>query len=187
MNQIERQIESDKRAPRVFTCANGVHLRLRAVPSLAIVAIQKQLKEPPVPTFFNEEKQRDEENPNDPNYITALNQYRSDSADATTTAYLANGVTVIEPLPEGIPALDDEEWAEGYRLSGLDIPDKGIGRRVAWLKYVIVGDEDLGDLIGQIALAGGLVTEEAVQDVAATFRNNSTGDTDISDKTDTEV
>lgn len=187
MNQIQQSIENDKRAPHIFVCANGVQLKLRAVPSLAIVAIQKQLKEPPVPTFFNDEKQRDEENPNDPNYIRELNEWRAASADATTTAYLANGVTVITPLPDNVEPVDSQEWSEGLVLSGLVIADSGIQRRVAWLKYYIVGDEDLGDLIGQIAIAGGLVTEEAVQDVAATFRNNGTGNTDTTDKADTEV
>lgn len=187
MNQIQQSIENDKRAPRVYTCSNGVQLRLRAVPSLAIVAIQRQLKEPPVPTFYNEEKQRDEENPNDPTYIRMKNEFAMASADATTTAYLANGITVLDPLPEDISPMDSDDWAEGFVLSGLDIPASGIGRRVAWLKYHVIPDEDLGDLIGAIAIAGGLVTEQAVQDVAATFRDNDTGPTNITSINGAEV
>lgn len=185
MQQVYDGLNAKQR--RIFTCANGVMLALRPVPSLAIVAITRQLKEPKPPIIIDEERgNREYENPSDPSYIRAIEDYRNALGDATTTAYLANGVTVQEPLPDGIIPMDSAEWSEGLELIGLTIPTSGIARRVAWLKYHIVGDSDLADLITAIATAGGLVSEEDVAAVAETFRNNTTGHADIESNDKTE-
>lgn len=168
---------SDKRAPYIFVTKVGVRLKLRHVPSMVIVAAQKQLKQPVIPRWHNTDKDRDEDNPNDPGYLRELAEYNSKVGDITTDAYLVNGVTVLEPLPDSVYSIDSSEWAEGLEFIGIEVPKTGVARRLAWLKYYIVGDEDLADLIKSIAIAGGVVTEEQVQEALDSFRNNQTGST----------
>lgn len=55
--------------PREFKTRDGVKLEISAVPSMVVLAMQKTLVKPEVPTWRNEEKQRTEENPNDPAYV----------------------------------------------------------------------------------------------------------------------
>jgi hypothetical protein len=173
---VETRVEK-KDMTEVIT-RDGVKLKIRAVPSLVVLAIQKQCNEPAVPIFRNEEKQRDEENPNDPNYIRAVKDYNEKVGELTTQAYLANGIEVVEPLPDGIYSLDDDKWAEGLKLVGLDIPDEGIARKVAYLRWYLIPDEDVADIIGKIAVAGGVVSEEQIAKAAESFRDNTQRDTD---------
>lgn len=170
---IQQEIENEKRAPNVYTTRNGTVLKLRHVPSLTVLAVQRSIKKPQVPKWFNQAKEREEENPNDPVYLQALQDYNNSTGDAAIDTYLANGVSVMK-LGDDCP-LEDDEWAEGLQLVGIEIPVSGVSRRVAWLKYHVVGDEDLGNLTAAIAIAGGVVTEEAVAAAAESFRNNSTG------------
>lgn len=173
MEQITRSIEDEKHAPNVYTTRNGTVLKLRHVPSLTVLAVQRGIKKPQVPKWFNQAKEREEENPNDPMYLQALEDYSAATGDAAIDTYLANGISVIK-LGDDCP-LEDNEWAENLQLVGIEIPDSGAKRRVAWLKFHVVGDEDLGNLTAAIAIAGGVVTEEAVAQAAESFRNNSTG------------
>lgn len=173
VDQRTASIEQDKRSPHVYTTRNGTVLKLRHVPSLTVLAVQRGIKKPEVPRWFNEAKSREEENPNDPQYTKAVEDYNAHIGDAAIDTYLANGVSVLR-LGDDCP-LEESDWAEGLQLVGIEIPQSGVQRRVCWLKYHVIGDEDLGNLTAAIAIAGGVVTEEAVIAAAESFRNNGTG------------
>ena len=172
-NEIAASIDSDKKAPRVFTTSNGVNLRLRPVSPFLIMAAQKQIVEPEVPHWYNQDKAREEYNDNDPNYVKALADYKVKQSEIVNDTLLANGVTVVQPLPDDVYPLESDEWAEGIRFLGIDVPDSGLARRVCWLRYHVLGDvEDLTGLMIAITSAGGIVTEEAVEAAADSFRGD---------------
>lgn len=185
-NQIQQSISDDKRAPRIFTTRNGVQLRLRSVSPFLVLEAQKRIVKPTEPMWYNEAKSREEPNPLDPNYVRAVDDYNTKMAELVNDTYLANGVTLLpnQPLPESIPDIDSEDWAEGIKYSlGADVPHSGIGRRVLWLKYCVVTHvEDLGDLIAAISVASGLVSEEQVQQAVESFRDNQERSTDNNDQ-----
>lgn len=153
---------------------SGVKVRLVSVPSMLLLQLTRQLQEPEVPMWHNPDKDRDEPNPMDPAYIKAVENYKADMGQLTTRAYLANGVKVLEPLPEDKYPEQDDSWIEGLEYIGIDVPKNGLGRYVAWLQYHILGDADLTDILTGIAVAGGVVTEEQVQQAAESFRDNET-------------
>lgn len=185
-NQIMHSISDDKRAPRVFTTRNGVQLRLRSVSPFLVLEAQKRIVKPTEPMWYNEAKSREEPNPLDPAYVRAVDDYNTKMAELVNDTYLANGVTLLpnQQLPENIPDIDSEDWAEGIKYSlGADVPSNGIGRRVLWLKYCVVTHvEDLGDLIAAISVASGLVSEEQVQQAVESFRDNAERSTDNRDQ-----
>lgn len=160
-----------------YTTRSGSVLSIKAVPSMVIAAVQEIIPAPRVPTFRNEAKGRDEENPSDPEYIRAVDAHRTKLAMTTNDAFLANGVRVVSVGPSK-SVLDSNDWVEGLTFVGLEVPDEGIGRRVAWLRWHILDDSDFLDVISAIAVAGGLATEEKVQQAISSFRDNKDGDTD---------
>ena len=165
-----------------YVTSNGCVLELRGVPSFVTLAVLKAHPKPPVPIIMIEDKQREEENPNDPNYIQALNQYNEELATLTSDVYLANGVK-IKSVPDDYLPLDDDEWIEPLEFSGIQFPHDGIGRRVAYLKYYLLADEDIAKVTTAVAIAGGVVTEEQVDQAAESFRDNTEGPTDITSET----
>lgn len=157
---------------------SGVKVRLVAVPNMVVMAMTKLVKEPQIPVYRNDAKDRDEPNPLDPLYLRAIEDYKSALGDLTVQAYLANGVRVLT-IPADKHELTSDQWAEGLRFIGIDVPESGLGRTVAWLKYHILEDADLMDILSGIAIAGGAVTEAQVQQAAESFRNPADGDSNI--------
>lgn len=166
-------------APTVYTTSTGVRLRIRPVPSLAVMAASRALPVPQIPTFHNEQKNRDEPNPVDPTYLQALEERKVREGEVTTDAYLANGLTVLEPLPDDVEPAQSEVWAEGIELLGVAVPANGFARRVAWLKYYVLSDDDLMEIMKLIAVAGGVVTEQQVTDAVDSFRSDTGGPSDL--------
>lgn len=158
-----------------YTTRSGSKLELRAVPSLLLVAVMKQIPAPQVPTFLNEAKGRTEENPSDPEYLRAVADHQEQMGMRTNDAMLANGVKVLELGPE-VQTLESNDWAERLTFSGLVVPESGVAREVAWLRWHVLDDTDSMEVLKHIASAGGLVAEDVVQDAVDSFRNNEDGD-----------
>jgi hypothetical protein len=159
----------------VIITQRGVKLKIKPVPSMLIVDATKRIREPEVPMFHNTQKDRDEPNPADPKYLQALQDYKLQINDITQLAYLGNGVSIIEPLPDDVCPIQDDEWVETVQLVGVDVPSNGAARRIAWLRYYVLSDQDFGDVLKSIAIAGGSVTEEQVAEAEASFRDNKDG------------
>lgn len=162
-----------------MTLQNGTKLGIKAVPALLVLGITEKFPVPKVPLWHNEDKQRDEENPNDPLYIEAIQKHNQLIQDKTIDCFLLNGVVVQELGPDCEPA-DSDNWLETTEyLLEVSISRTGAGRRAAWLRHHLIDNaNELGDIVAQISIASGLVTEEAVAKAAETFRDNQTGDTD---------
>lgn len=170
----------DTKAPRVYTCSNGVVLRLRPVPALLINDITtKFVKKPQVPTYENEGG-RLEENPSDPAYVAAINDYNLQIQEMSTRTLLIRGTQPLT-VPSDIENVDDKGWSEELEALGIvDIPVSGVDRRYYWLKYYVLEDaNDLSNLLQEISVASGLITEESVQQAAESFRDIQTRDTNL--------
>lgn len=182
MNNIEQQLHNSTRAPATFTASNGLVLRIRPVSSHVIRDLMRTLPEPKVPIVHLEAKERDEPNPLDPDYIEAVAEYKLKVNDLTERAYLLH-TDVYSQLPEGLESYEGTDWSDFQRLVGLEIHTLGRERYVDWLKYHALTDKDFNDLMTAILVAGGMVSEEAVQQAIESFPNNSVGTTDTSTPT----
>ena len=134
----------DKTAKDVHVLASGVRARLRSVPAPLIDSATSRIKDPKVPTFFNEEKGREEENPNHPDYISALDEANTRRGLAGMDVMIVVGVELLDAVPE------DEHWLPNLKmlerlghldLGGFDLKDT-LDREFVYKKFVAVGQAD---------------------------------------------
>lgn len=166
------------------TLPSGVQVRVTSVPAMVVLQVSNMLPEPKVPMWYNEEKQRSEPHDLDPEYIAAVNKHKTDLGQLINQAYLANGIVKVLHLPEDKYELDSDEWIEGLEFVGIKINKTGLGRKVDWLQYHILGDADVPVVITEIAQIGGLVSEARVEAAADSFRPNQNGTTTAESQTE---
>ena len=157
-------LDENGAAPDEVTLANGVRLKLRSVPPLFVRKAVSHLERPKPPRVHLEEKGREEENPNDPDYIAALEEYGQKTFDAGANVMLAMGVSVLE-VPDGMSKPEDEDWVELLEAAGFE-PDvhTEAARRLSWLSYYAITSEH--DVI-KIVLGVSRLTGVGEQEVAA--------------------
>jgi hypothetical protein len=134
---------------------------------------------PEVPTFYNESKQRDEPNPDHPDYIEAVKRWQFETTEAALKMALINGTT-CESVPEGWFLPEEDGWIdeidEAAEALGKEPPAlrrEGKARYLDWLLfYAFTSDED-NFLLSRIMLAQTLPTEEEVSRSLAAFRHTA--------------
>lgn len=162
--------ESQGDGDNTVTLGTGVVVRVKPISHDTMVSILARFKEPPVPMYYDPERGREIENPDDPDYIEARTRYNIDIAQAMTIAIYALGVELVE-VPEDFPGPDDADWLEERRLAGLSSGDSRRARLMDWLRHkaTIGGDN------GKIMYAAGRATGTMEGDAAAAMKR-TTGD-----------
>lgn len=157
--------EKDERT-RVITLSTGHKARLMPVATSLLESVTSQIKDPEVPMWFNESKEREEPNPHDPNYLRAVQETTTKRGTAFMDALILFGVELVDGLPE------DDTWLKKLHLlekmgqidlGDIDLSDP-IALEFAYKKFVVVSAEDYDKLT---ALSG--VTEQGVAAQAETF------------------
>lgn len=159
----------ERRRDRVIL-SNGVILKLKPVPPLALREVVVRFKRPTIPEVWNADKERMEENPIHPDYLAGLQRYQADVIMAANDIYLMLG-TEVESVPDDVPGVDSGEWVSIREVLGLEVEFKNrFHRYLAWLKMTIVKDADITLLIQSVLQLNG-TTEIEVQEAATAFRN----------------
>jgi hypothetical protein len=160
-----------------ITLSNKIKLRVGAVPPLLLNQVRTQISPPKIPTFFNEDKQRDEENPNDPGYEGALQEYYSTIGMAVVDLLLLKGVEILR-VPRGIPKWDSSEWHEDLSFVGIKVPSSDNGKRLVWLRSIALATgADVSLLMSKLFRMHG-ISEEDVAVAAESFRGQAKGRAD---------
>ena len=166
---VEGVEEAEKRERDILdsvTLSTGVELKLKPVPKHFIFQVTSKFKLPKVPTTFNKTKGRDEENPDDPDYQEAVEQYLIDIANATTDVCFLRG-TEIAKIPKEIPKPNSQEWISEMEVLGMPMIDNKRARYLAWIKGIAApSDADITILMEEIGRQTGVSeadTEEAVK------------------------
>jgi len=117
--------------------STGVILELKEIPPMIMQEINKQAQKnkPKVPVVEIAEKGRKEENPNDPDYQRDMQLWEADLALKGIDGAILYG-TSVSHVPDEIPKLEDVSWSEDIEIVGLDVPIKGKGRYLSWIKFV---------------------------------------------------
>jgi hypothetical protein len=164
--------------PDTFTTTRGVVLKLSPVSDMISYRLASQRTPPKPPTVFIEAKDREEENPNDPDYLAELRRYNQDMGMLGVDVALALGVEIVR-IPEGLARPDDEEWREALAFIGLESAAQGKARIIDWLKYYGTSSfAELDKIAGAIGKLSGVVDEVEVAAIEDTFRDNSERNTD---------
>jgi len=145
-----KQIASGQGEEQVVTLSTGVCVRLHPVSSSLVEEMKAAIPMPPVPVVYIEAKDREEENPNDPRYIDAVEDVTRKRGDAILDALLIFGVELMDGLPE------DKVWLKKLRLlerrNNLDLSDfdmdDDFDLEFLYKKYVAVAGTDLSVISG---------------------------------------
>jgi len=107
--EVVRQAREGEQ-PVEVTLLTGAKATLHPVSPALIQDVQVSIENPPIPTFYNEEKERDEENPMDPTYLAALERAETERTQAVMDAQIMMGVE-LEPGTEIPP-----EWVKRLKI-----------------------------------------------------------------------
>lgn len=157
-----------------FRLQNGVVLELKPVPPIAIREAALQKPPPQVPTVFIEDKGREEQNPNDPDYHKAMQQYAFDQLYRITDVLLLLGTGIVS-IPDDVFPVESDEWVEQLAALAIDVPpfNNKYARYLSWLRlYAICSEYEVGYILGNVTAMSG-VTEVEVQRAAASFRDRA--------------
>lgn len=164
---------TDKEDPNQTRLSSGVVLRHKRVPPMVLAKLDEKYTDPAMPSVWDAEKERNIPNPNDPEYLRALEQNRMRRGTAMIDVLIGMG-TEIEYIPEGMQTPDDEEWVENLSFIGIEVPKLKIGKYLAWVKYYAAEDARDIQLLAKKGSAALGVTEEDVAEAIANFQSNET-------------
>lgn len=134
----------------IVTLSTGVRVKLHPVSSALIEDLKMVIPYPEVPMPWIEEKQRNEENPNDPVYVKGCEETDRKRGDAALDGLLEFGVELIDGLPE------DDSWIKKLQrlvrrgkldLSGFDLTDP-FDLEFLFKRHCAVAGDDWRVLIG---------------------------------------
>lgn len=166
---------SGQQTADTFT-VDGVTLRFVNVPASVVQDAVARLKPPQVPTWYNPDKARDEDNPNDPGYLLALERYGEEKGRVANDALIMFGVEVVEGFPP-----EDDKWLKKIRRSAtlglydLDWVDWDDETDLEYLfkKYRAMTVPRLVALSARLGL-----NREAIAQAVASFRGDEERSTD---------
>ena len=145
----------------IVTLRTGYRVRFLPVSPSLITDVISRIGYPAVPTVWDEKRNREIENPNDPSYIRACEDVDRARGTAALDALVLFGVELLDPLPE------DGRWMDRLALVGIEVDaDNPIRKELAFKKYeVFKHTEDILRLRGAVELQ-----EEDVARAAGRFR-----------------
>lgn len=139
LDAVESRASGTGGDPNLIELSTGVILRTRPVPRSLFADMLARFPAPKPPTVFIADKGREEENPDDPRYLAAVQDNQIQLVKAMSDAMILIG-TEIESIPEGLATLDDVDWREEVHLLGYDIHGPR-GWYLAWVKFKAIGNE----------------------------------------------
>lgn len=168
---IEADEEPD--GPQTVTISNGLILRIKPVPPYLVQRASEGIERPQVPTVYNEEKEREEENPLHPDYEAAVEAWQLKVADAAGKVMLGAG-TEVHYLPDGMDGPDADGWIETVEYFGVTFDHNSkMARYITWLTcYALPTAIDLQAATAAVAATTG-IAEGEVQASLDSFRNRA--------------
>ena len=165
--------ESVTKSPDKVTLSSGVVLKVKPVPILLLNRIQMRFPKVHVPVVYNPDKERDEPNPNDPDYLEAVERNESAKTEALLDVMIGMGTEIVT-IPDGLQKPTDSAWfddLEFYLQEEQD--DRERPRYLAWVKFVAIRNtDDMQSLAIAVQSKMG-ISEEAVAQSINSFRNQS--------------
>lgn len=126
----------------------------KPISTVLITEAQATVEDPPVPRWFNEEKGRDEENPNHPDYIRAVEKAAITRFFRVIDALVMFGMILTddEGNETGVPK--DATWLRQIQflakrgsvdLSGFDLDDE-FDQEFLYKRYLAIGNAEIAIL-----------------------------------------
>jgi hypothetical protein len=149
----------------------GVKGIIVPVPPQLVDEVTNRIQDPEVPIWHNEEKDRDEPNPSDPDYLKALEEANRARGVAAIDTMALFGID-IETMPESDAWLKKLQYMQKRDLidiSGYDLEDDQ-EREFVFKRFIAVNNIILKKIM---AVSG--ITEEEVAAAERSFRGDEEG------------
>ncbi len=163
------ETEAGERDGNVVTLSTGVQLRVKPMPKHFIFQVTERYKKPKVPVYFDETKGREEENPEDPDYIEAMQMHLAEISNASTDVAILRGTEVVH-VPDDVMGPDSDDFKMELEVLKFGMVDNARARYLAWIKAIAAPlDSDIENLFEEIGRLTG-VTEADVAEAADRFQ-----------------
>lgn len=156
---------SERDYDEIVVLSTGIRVKLHGVSATLIDEVSSRIADPEIPVIFDEDKQRNIENPFDPKYIKAVDQVAKLRGVAALDAMIMFGVILVDPIPpdsEWLPKLLYLQKRGNLDLSPYDLKDP-FEKEFVFKRYVAVGSDDLQKIGGQVTQAQVAQAEAAFQ------------------------
>lgn len=174
-DKVAVEIVEEETKDILVTTSTGAVVKVLETPAHLLQRVWEKYPEPKVPQQTIKEGDREwvEDNPDDPDYLAAVEARTLNVYSASSNIILLKGIEVVS-LPEGVSDFDhDKAWIEEYEVMMLDIPESRAARYLEWIRYRVAPRiDDLAAIQDAESKALG-VTKEAVDAAEASFRDNS--------------
>lgn len=174
--QLNEMLKKAKEEARV-TLTNGIVIQTKPISQDAIRRVIGKAEKPKVPIVRIESRDREEENPNDPDYLEALNKYYSDVLQRVYKTMMMLG-TECYKVPAEYYKPEDKEWIE--YLEAADVPiefTNQFERYHEWLTlYACTAQYDYNHLTSVLIRRVGIMEQEVI-DAITFFQHYSDGGT----------
>lgn len=151
--------------------ANGIVLELIAFPHEIMRRALRVIERPKPPTF--EVNGVKEDNPADPDYLQAIDEYDERRMACVVEVLRARG-TRVKSVPEGMQRPEDDGWVEDARIFGIE-PDLSSPTRryLEWLDlYAIDRTYDGVNLQASLLMKYGILESEVAEAIES-FRDRA--------------
>lgn len=112
----------------ILTLSSGVRVRIKPVSGWLIDDVVNRVKNPRIPTWYNPDREREEDNPNDPQYLADMSDARGQRLNAMLDTVVLFGMELVDGMPE------DESWLRKLqrleKLGHIDLSAYDLGDEV---------------------------------------------------------
>ena len=167
--EVAKEIATEKGSKGFVTTKAGVRIKVSPVSTALIEEVTSRIEDPEVPMWHNEAKNRDEPNPDDPNYIRAVGLANRERGVAVMDAMCMFGVELVDGVPTEDGWLKKLKFMEKrgqVDLSAYDLADP-LDLEFLYKRFIAV-DNDIVTLISEIST----LTPETVEQAEKRFRSN---------------
>ncbi len=168
--QEEGRNQEPDEAEDIITLSTGVVLDLLQPSPVLVDNLMRSFsaEEPQVPKVWITDKGRDEENPNDPQYLSDMEAWYADSGMRSIKALLPTG-SRIRSKPDEMPGPEEPDFADLMETMGQELGKSRFSRYTQWVLLYATNPQDLA-LLGVKLLRRAGVREEDVREAQALFQ-----------------
>jgi len=155
--------------------STGVRARFVPVASSLITDVLSAIKDPPIPVVFIKEKERDEENPNDPEYLKLMREVKEKRDKVSMDTMILFGIELLDEIPEDGAWINKLRYMEklGHlNLESYDLTDP-IEREFLYKRYIAVSSDDLIEILKRSG-----ISEDDIAQAMKTFPSPTEQSTD---------
>lgn len=170
--QVAKTRAKTRADQKIIRLSTGYRARITPVSPGLLNQVQMSVQMPAVPTWYNDSKGKNEENPNDPRYLQQIERAEADRVMAALDAIVLFGVDIVDDEGNDVDAPDNDGWlTKLLRLASrglLDLSefdlDDSMDRSFIFKKYVAIGTNDMRRIAELSGLDADAEVEQAVTD-----------------------